>query len=305
VGFGAVNKITQAHDAGRYWLTGFRKAVSAAATTTSGWIDYSYFPGTPTANFYASSPLTAARMATDDPLNPIPGIYVPKVDAGQTQHLLHLTLMTQASGATSTANARQSIYLCDYLLYYPFVDTDAVGEVQAMTNVQTIPRYAHGQVIAIAQSAAVTVGQFTMTYTNQDGTPGRVSQNHFTLGSITGGGQIAATQQSGAGFSPFLHLQAGDYGVQSIQDVTFTAPGGGLIALAIVKPLLHHTATQECRVSTGTVDSFGSADEYISLVHQAGAPEIKNGAVINLLAQGHAGSLASSVLVGTLETVWN
>ncbi len=299
MGFVAINRVSQAYDAGRSWFTGFRKGVSSSTTPTSGWCDYSYFAGSPPANFYASSPLVAAVVEASR------GIYVPTVGASYTQHLAKVQLMTAASGATSTANARQSLYLCDYLLYYPFIDTDAVGEQQDLDNTVTIPRYPWGHVIAVSQSAAGTVGQFTFTYTNQAGTPGRVSQNHFTLSSLTGGGQVAATQQSGAGFSPFLDLQAGDYGVKSIESVTFTAAGGGLMALVIVHPLLHHTATQECRVSTGTVDSYGSCDEYISIVHQANAPEIKDGAVLNFLSQGHAGSLASSTLVGNLETAWS
>lgn len=299
MGFAAVNRITQAHEAGRTWVTSFRKGVSSAVTPTSGWVDYSYFAGSPPANFYASSPLVAATLEASR------GIYVPTVGSGYTQHLNNLKLMTAASGATSTANARQSLYLADYLLYYPFIDTDAVGEQQDLENTVTIPRYPWGQVIAVSQSAASTVGQFTMTYTNQDGTPGRVSQNHFTLSTLTGGGQIAATQLSGSGFTPFLGLQAGDYGVKSIESVTMTAAGGGLMALVIVRPLVHHTATQECRVSTGTVDSYGSCDELQSLIHQAGAPEIKDGAVLGIVSQGMAGSLASSTLVGVLETVWN
>jgi len=305
MGFANVSKIAAAYDAGRSHFVGFRKGVSSSTTPTSAWCDYSYFAGSPPANFYASSPLIAAEV------DPSRGIYVPTVGASYTQHLTKVQLMTAASGATSTANARQSLYLCDYLLYYPFIDTDAVGEQQDMTNtaddplVPSIPRYDWGRVIAVSQSAASTVGQFTFTYTNQDGTPGRVSQNHFTLSSLTGGGQVAATQLSGSGFTPFLGLQAGDYGVKSIESVTFTAAGGGLMALVIVKPLLHHTATQECRVSTGTVDSYGSCDEYISIVHQANAPEIKDGAVLNFFSQGMAGSLASSILVGNLETAWS
>jgi hypothetical protein len=42
----------------------------------------------------------------------------------------------------------------------------------------------------------------------------------------------------------------------------------------------------------------------MSIIHSAGAPQIKDGAVLNFFAQGNAGSLASSQLVGTIETVW-
>jgi hypothetical protein len=85
--------------------------------------------------------------------------------------------------------------------------------------------------------------------------------------------------------------------------VTFTDAGGGLMALVIVKPLFNGYVTQECRTTTGV--AYGAANEFMSLIHAAGAPQIKDGAVLNFFAEGTAGSLASSMLVGTLETVWN
>jgi hypothetical protein len=36
-----------------------------------------------------------------------------------------------------------------------------------------------------------------------------------------------------------------------------------------------------------------------------GAPEIKDGAVLNFFAQGMNGSLSSSALVGIIESAWN
>lgn len=298
MGFSKVRDIPDADDAGRVWVSQFRKLVASAATTTGGWSDYSYFAGSPPANFYASSPLVASWVDESR------GIYVPQVGSGMSQHLMNLRFMSAASSATGVTNARQSLLLCDYLLYYPFIDTDAVGEAQDMVNAVTIPRYASGQVIAVAQSAASTTGRFTMTYTNQSGTPGRVSQNTFTI-AVSGGGQVVTTGLSANGYHPFVQLQAGDFGVRSIEQVTFTAAGGGLMALVIVKPIFHGVVTQECRrTTTGNLESYGACDEFASLIHQAGAPQIKDGAVLNFFSQGMAGSLASSTLVGTLETCW-
>lgn len=299
MGFENIGEFAQADDAGQCWVTGFRKQVASATTPTSGFIDYLYYPGTPTANFYASAPLVSAVVEANK------GIYVPSV-APATQHLKGLTVMTSAASATSTTNQRQRLIVADYLMYYPFIDTDAVGEEQLMENTITLPRYTSGKVVAVSQSAAGTVGQFTMTYTNQDGVAGRVCQNTFTLSSLTGGGQIAATRASGNGFHPFIELQGGDREVASIQSVTFTQPGGGLMALVIVKPLFTHIATQECRrTTTGNLESYGAANRFDAVIHQAGAPQIKDGAVLGILGQGYAGSLASSTLVGLLETHWS
>lgn len=296
-GFGNVGEWAAADEAGQTWATQFRKLVSSTATVTNAWLDYTYFGGSPTANFYASAPLEAALVEAAR------GIYVPSV-APAKQFLRNLMVMTAAASATSTANGRQRLILADYLLYYPFLDTDAVGEEQPLVNVVTLPRYTGGRVVAIAQSAASAVGTFTFTYTNQDGVAGRVSPANRTA-AVTGGGQVVGASGTGTSYSPFLDLQAGDSGVRSIESVTMSVGGGGLMALVIVKPLLSHTATQECRTTTtGNIESYGAADEFTALIHRQ-PPEIKDGAVLGILSAGYAGSLASSTLVGLLETTWN
>ena len=297
-GFNSIREYALADDAGRVWTTQFRKAVASAATVTSGLIDYLYFAGSPAANFYASSPYVSAV------LEPSRGIYVPQVSPAK-QYVKSLTTMSSAASATTTSSQRQRLIMADYLLYYPFIDTDAVGEEQVMENTVALSRYPYGQVIAVAQSASSTYGQFTINYTNQDGIPGRVSQNTFTL-IVGGGGQVVSSANSNSGFHPYINLQNGDIGVRSIQSVTFTAAGGGLLSLVIVHPLFTSVISQECRrTTTGNLESYGSADQLDMIIHQAGTPEIKDGAILGIFAQGFAGSLASSILIGILETVWN
>lgn len=297
-GFKNIREWPDAEDAGQSWVTGFRKAASSVATTTSAWTDYSYYAGSPPANFYASTPLEAATVEASR------GIYVPSVSPA-SQFLRNLKVMTAASSATSTTNARQGLILADLLLYYPFIDTDAVGEQQDMVNTTPIPRYDGGQVIAVAQSAASAVGQFTFSYTNDQGVSGRTSQNHFTF-AVGGGGQVVASSVgSSASYHPFCHLQAGDTGVKSIENVTFTVAGGGLMALVIVKPLMTAFVTQESRRTTaGNLESYGACDEFASVINQA-PPRIMDGAVLGLFAAGYGGTLASSILSGILETTWN
>lgn len=295
-GFKNMREWVDADLAGQYHITQFRKAASASATTTSAWTDYSYYSGSPVANFYASTPLEAAEVDQER------GIYVPTVSPAK-QYLRNLKLMTAASAAASTANGRQQIILADILMYYPFVDTDAVGEDQLLTNGITLPRYSSGQVIAVGQSAASTAGLFTFSYTNQDGTAGRTSQAHNTFAVAAGGQVVASSVGSAASYHPYCSLAAGDTGVKSIESVTFTAAGGGLMALVIVRPLMTAYVTQESRRSA-TPESFGACDEFMGVINQRPA-QIIDGARLGIFAAGHAGSLASSVLVGILETTWN
>lgn len=297
-GFRTISDVHTADEQGRCWVSQFRKAVASASTITNGAVDYSYFAGSPPANFYASAPLVSEYVES------IRGIYVPTVGADKTQHLNNIKVMSAASSATSATNGKQLLMLADYLMYYPFVDTDAVGEEQMMENVVTIPRYPAGQVVAVAQSASSAIGTFTINYTNQDGVSGRVSQaNRTTI--VSGGGQVVNALQSGYSYTPFITLQVGDTGVRSIESCTMTGAGGGLMALVIVKPLMLMYFNQESRVTTaGNIESYGACDEFQSVIHKAGMPEIKDGAVLNFFASGFAGSLAASTLVGTLETIW-
>lgn len=299
MGFRNVREFVAAEEAGQTWLTQWRKLVASPATVTNNWLDLTYSGGSPPANFYASEPLVAAQVEADK------GIRVPSVSP-QSQYLHRLTMMALAASATTTTANNTSFMLLDYLLYYPFVDTDAAGEEQLLDNTVTIPRYPAGQVIAIAQSASSAVGQFTMNYTNQDGTSGRVSQNTFTLATITGGGQSLISNASAAGTLPFVGLQVGDTGVKSIESVTFTVAGGGLVCLAIVYPLMRGIMPQVSRRTTsGNLESYGSATQYDMILHQARPPKIEDGAVLGMMLRGDDGSLATTNFTGIVETIWN
>lgn len=297
MGFGNLSEYVQAEEAGRHWFTQFRKLTTVSGTVTSSFIDWSYFPGSPTTNFYASTPLESAFI------DPSRGIRVPSVSPGK-QYLKNVTVMTATTSSTITSNERQELHLCDYLMYYPFIDTDST-DVQEMVAVETLPRYTSGKVIAIAQSASSSIGQFTFSYTNQDGTSGRTSPNIFSQ-IVGASGQSLCSYISGGGFHPYLPLAAGDSGVKSIESVTFTAVGGGLMALVIVYPIrILNLAVCSRRTTTGNLESYGAAASVDSVIHSANVPEIKDGAILNFISKGHAGSLASTYLVGYIETLWS
>ena len=300
-GFANVAAWARSPDLGRYHLTTFRKAVASAATVANDFVDYTYFAGNPPANFYASSPLEAAHVEA------IRGIHVPNV-APARQFVKSLTVMSAASSATATSNQNQRLLLCDYLLYYPFIDTDAIGEQQDMVQTVSLPRYADGKgvmMMAVAQSAASTVGTFTVSYTTQDGVAARTSDITYTKAVAGGGTIVSSTTNAASGSQPFIQLQAGDSGVRSVESVTFSAAGGGLLAIVLVKPLMHIHCTQECRrTTTGNLESYGAASQQESLIHRQPV-ELVDGRVLGIVSLGNAGSLASSILTGVLETHWS
>jgi hypothetical protein len=274
--------------------------VSSTATVTGQWYDYSYAGGNPIANYYAAAPLEAAL------LEPEKGIIVPSVPDGENQYLHRWTAMSAASSATNTTNQNQPLYLMDYLLYYPFVDMDAAGEDQTMSQTQTLTRYADGvgvQMMVVAQSGTVGGGRFTINYTDTEDTP-RTTTSMFCGAAQPSGALVSAVLGTG-GLTPFVPLEAGVRGVKSVQSVNFSVANGGLCCVVLVKPLLNSWLREESRRTTsGTIESFGDAIEVEALTTRSGAVEVKNGAFLGIIGQGVAGSLASSVLVGTVETVW-
>lgn len=297
--FRNVSEWAQCFDAGRFHVTAFRKQVASATTAANDFVDYTYFAGNPVANFYASSPLEAEYVEANR------GIFLR--DVGKSQFVKDFCTMSAAASATSTTNQNQRLMLSDYLMYYPFIDTDAVGEQQDMLQTVSLPsRYPKGgQIMCVSQSAASTVGTFTLSYTNQDGVPGRTTQATFTKVVSGGGTLVTSSTNSVAGSLPFVGLQAGDTGVRSVESCTFSAAGGGLMAIVIVKPLFHSLNTQECRrTTTGNLESYGAATHLESFIHQQ-PPEIKQGAVLGVVGLGNAGSLASSILTGVLTTQWS
>lgn len=300
-GFVGIRDWVDAPDLGRSHITTFRKQVASAATLANDWVDYTYFSGNPPANFYASSPLESALVEQSR------GILIPDVYPLK-QFVQRLSVMSSAASATGTTNQRQSLILADYLLYYPFIDTDAIGEEQTTSAVEVLPRYTTGDgvmMMAVAQSAASTVGTFTVSYTNSDGVSGRISQSTFTKVVSGGGTLVSSTTNVIAGSQPFIQLMAGDKGVRSVESVTFSAAGGGLMAIVLVKPIQHFYSTQECRRTTsGNLESYGAASQFESVIHNQ-PNEIQRNAVLGIIGLGNAGSLASSVLVGTLETLWS
>ena len=297
-GFANIAAWANAPDSGRVHVTTFRKAVASAATVANDFIDYTYFSGNPVANFYASTPMEAAYVESNR------GINIPNISG---QFLKSLTVMSAASSATGTTNQNQRLCLADYLLYYPFIDTDAVGEQQDTIATNALTRYTDGQgvmMMAVGQSASSAIGTFTVRYTNSAGVAGRTSQATFTK-IISGGGTLVSSSTNAvAGSHPFVGLQAGDTGVRSVESVTFSAAGGGLMAIVLVKPLFHFYSTQECRrTTTGNLESYGAASQFESVIHR-NPVEIKQGAILGVIGLGNAGSLASSILTGTLETIW-
>jgi len=217
-----------------------------------------------------------------------------------TQRLLELTSSTEhlyrlmAISLTTTAVPLPCI-LCDYLLYYPFIDMSTT-DPQAMIVGETLTRYTDGvgvQMMAVEVASQIGGVQFNVTYTNSDGVAGRVTPN-VTCNSQVSVGTIITTATNTAGTAgPFLPLQTGDKGVRSIEQVTFLTADVGLITLVLVKPL----------ANLGIYDITGPAEKEYMTSSPGLLPEIKPDAYLNFIVYP-SGTLAAAPIFGTIETVF-
>jgi len=283
-GFKTIGEVVDCELNGRVRDYIWRKTPSAA--TTSGiWFDLSMSPGMPPPQYYIGAITTATQLkqSTDG------GFYHGPNVSPSEKYLRKIT--TQASAATALP---MNVILCDYLLFYPFVDEGTTDE-QFMTNTLTLPRYTDGkgvQIMAITTNAGTGGQQFFVNYTNSDGVSGRISQT-VTQNTATAIGTVMGSATATANASnPFIGLQTGDSGVRSIESVTMLGVDTGLFALVLVKPLAQ-TCFREITVPY----------EKDFLIPTTDLIKIEDNAFLNFLCLP-LGTLAATTLRGDLKVIW-
>ena len=277
--------LNEAYDAGNARIFGWRKAPTQ--TTGSGiWFDLSMSPGNPVPNYYAAAPVNFQflKQSTDG------GLYHGLAPPSGTKKYLK---MLQVMSVSATAVPLPMI-LCDYLGYYPFVDMSITGE-QEIFNTNSLTRYTTGagvQMMAVEVAAQIGGTSFFVTYTNSDGVAGRITPT-VTCNTQVVNGTLVSTAPTTLGCSgPFIPLQTGDSGVRSIQSVNFLTGDVGLITLVLVKPLAD--------IAVHDITAPAEKDFFIEGMSP---PIIEDDAYLNFIVHP-SGTLASTQIMGLIETVW-
>lgn len=269
-------------------VVSFRK-VSTVATPSGVGFDYSMAPGNPSPQYYAATPLNAQSLSRsgDGGLNHGGNV------APATKYLRKLMVTCNAVGGTP-----QRLTLLDYLLFYPFVDMGTADE-QTLVNNVSLPRYTDGegvQIMAVIVAPHGAAGDsFTVTYTNQDGVPGR-STGAITMTTAAAlNGVILTTQNAGAGrVGPYLPLQGRDTGVRSLEAVQCTAGiDVGLFSLVLVKPLAD--------ISLREITAPTEIDFWLD--RGGSMPVIQDDAFLNFIGRV-AGSINNVSLTGLATFTW-
>lgn len=282
MGYDSLKNIISSIEDGKKTISVFRKS-PIQITTAGNWIDLSMSPGLPSPNYYASNPLVSSTIEGK-------GLYTGGNVSPSDKYLLTMTLI-----GTSSTPLPLKMILCDYVIYYPFIDMSDTTE-QILTNSVTIPRYTSQgglQIMAVQVASQVGGSTFYVNYTNDAGTSNRQTPI-ITCNSQTAIGTLINTNSTGTGFGgPFLPLQNGDSGVQSIQSVVFTTPDVGLLTFVLVKPL-----------ASVYVRGIDAPSEFNFLRDKAGIPKIEDDSYLNLIADPN-GSLSGTSLYGIIETIWS
>ena len=136
----------------------------------------------------------------------------------------------------SVSNANLSVLLLVDLLVAA-ANISANSTSAQTVNTSALTRYTDGKgvmmIMCVTTALGTTASNVTISYTNQGGTSGR------STGAVAMTTSAAANRlQPSVGISPFIPLQSGDYGVQSVQTVTFSAAmGAGVLDIYLFKSL--------------------------------------------------------------------
>lgn len=281
-----ISAIVNSELRGRVRQYGFRKA-PVQITTQGIWFDLSMSPGNPAPQYYIGSIGTATQMkqSTDG------GIFHGSNVSPYTKYLRRVFI-----SGTSATPLPMGLCLCDYLMFYPFID-EGTTDKQFMVNSVSLPRYTDGagvQVMAVSVAGRAGGQTFRINYTNQDGVAGRISTTVTQNTAAANGHIVTSAVATNGAAGPFIPLQEGDTGVRSIESVQMiSGPDVGLFTLVLVKPLL--------QMQLIGIDATVEVDP---LLMMGQCPEIEDDAYINFLSLPN-GSVSGVSFVGAMKVVWN
>lgn len=262
----AITNLREALDAEkkRSWRT-FHRKVPSQITTAGIWFDMNMSPGNPKPFYYASPPGEAATMDASQG-----GIFHGGLVTPYKKYLRRMLLKSN-----SATGLPMPLILCDYLMYYPFIDMGET-EDQPLINAFTLPRHTTGagvQIMAVLVAAGAGGQTFRVTYTNSDGVAGRETIVTI-MNTATAVGTIITSQTANASASgAFLPLQLGDSGVRSIESIRMiSGPDVGLFTLVLVKPVVESCLLEQ----TAPVEK-----DY--LAELGFMPELEDGAYLNFI----------------------
>jgi hypothetical protein len=298
MGFSSMDNLVSEVTGGKFLRADWNKLTAAVGTQAAGtW--YSLFQGAgyPAPNTLLGTGTNAAFQATSESTAGAGGIPHGGNVSPDTKHILNVSAF---SAAATTMPA--VFMLVDLLGFYPLTNA-TIATAQTLDNTVTLPRYTDGKGVQafLTPSTAMGAGTPTVTiqYTRADtgGTDtGRNTPTPLpTLNTTSPIGQISYSGTGAGKYGPFIPLQAGDQGIESVQQITFSATRtSGVMNLCLCKPLL-----------TLPMTTIGVAAERDLLNQVPSLPEVKDGACLGWLMYAGAATPVSSGFVGHIDFAWS
>lgn len=209
-----------------------------------------------------------------------------------TKHLVNIGCFTVAATGVPAV-----LMLVDMLGCYPRIATNDSSS-QALNNTLTLPRYATGAGVRPFLSVGAVPGAnartITLSYTNAASVAGRGLAATVSAQASAIVGHIEHSGTGANSYGPFLPLQGGDTGVQSVQSLKYSAASAsaGTVDLILCKP-----------IATIPLISQYTASERDLMNQVPSLPRIEDGACLNfILFTGAAMSAAN--FTGFCDFAW-
>jgi hypothetical protein len=304
MGFSSLDDLINEMSNGKLLRTDWNKLALPTTTQVAGmWYDLACGAGNPGSDTdYGSggAHTNKAFVALDDTSTTSPGIqHGGNVDP-DTKHILNASAFSAA--ATSVPC---TLMLIDRLGFYPITTTTTTGD-QALDNTVVFPtgRHTNGKglrayVVTSSGAATTAMGAGTpnlrMTYTNQDGTAGKITPNVLPAGLTANPKGAIPYSGTGAGkYGPFMPLAAGDSGIRSVEQFNLSATyTSGNLNLVICRPLL-----------TLPLTTIGVAAERDLLNQIPSLPRVYDGANLSWLMYAGVNTPVNSAYFGHLDFAW-
>jgi hypothetical protein len=278
--FAGCRDLGMADQEGRTHFCSYRK-IPSQASTAYGWCDLSMAAGNPLPQYYAASPLEAAR------LEGMRGIFHGDDKSPSTMHLVDWSV------TTPTANCVGHLKLLRYGLYYPFIDGDSLDQQDMVNDVSAINAPTGGwRVMAVAVAPTIGGGSFTYSYM-RNGTPKTSPTISLNTAVTNIASLVTGDPAVVSGGLPFLPMAHDDTGVDYITSVTFLGAAGGLIALVLVDPIADLAAYA---INTPSEKSWPMLSP--------GAPRIYDDDYLGFIVCP-TGSVAAGIYTGHMNFAWS
>jgi hypothetical protein len=289
MGFSSNSDLTAEITAGKFYRLPFQRIINTGATSVAGrWHECFASVGTGGTGVLTGTAGVGAALS-----NATVGA-LPEVTNTTTPDTRHLLTIMGATAATTLVPSLMT--LTDLLYIYP--SCVLTGAATTLNNGVAKPTRA-GTGVGVQVSAFVVgaVGAatplLTVTYTNSDGVGSRVGTLIASAASLPVGAALTGGTVASLG-GPYMILQAGDKGVQSINSYAITSGGTtGTVTFVLNRPL-----TTVPLVAANLPGERDLLNQFPSL------PQINDAACLAVMVQTGGALLANQIIYGELQVAW-